>query len=86
MNILRTRVLAENHRWETEWIPEELELLQHRFIRTRGSVKGTLALHPKATAGFLYELLRNAPRIHRLSRQADPYPGGSDLGAESVIH
>ena len=61
MKILRSRALAENHRWETEWIPKELELLQHRFIRTRGSVKGTLVLHPKATAGFLHELLRNAP-------------------------
>ena len=61
MRALRSREVAETQRWEAEWVPEELKLLKHRFIRTRTTVRGTLALHPRASPNFLQELLRKTP-------------------------
>jgi hypothetical protein len=61
MKTLSTREVADNHQWESEWIPEELKLLKHRFLRIRTTVRGTLVLHPAATIDFLQELLKKAP-------------------------
>ena len=61
MKAISAREVADNHQWESEWIPEELKLLKHRFLRIRTTVRGTLVLHSTATIDFLQELLKKAP-------------------------
>ena len=61
MKAISDREVAENHQWESEWMPEELKLLKHRFLRIRTTVRGTLVLHPAVTIDFLQELLKKAP-------------------------